>query len=348
MGITKTHQSVGGEHIKALESRKCDPQTCPNVERRGNGHLGHKEILGGNYMKFSPKAKGRVPEKLVRYLCNFLDPNLVADIRADLSRMRLIAMPEGRFDDGLDYECLEEMAQVMAHLEEGKIGEEFVCSVDLAAGNLEGEEVERRRTQVLKDYGQTVFTTIMPKERPVRGPFGEAAIVLKPGAQPVKQRPFHLLGEQKEALTKLIDELMEEGKLEDGISAWSSPAFPVPKKKPGGYRLVVDYRSVNDATITDAHPLPRIEDILQKQGKFKVWSVLDIKYGYHQLPLRKEDRHITCMSTPRGTKQWTVLVMGLKNGGAIFQRMMEWVLRGIECASVYIDDVLVGSDGETM
>ena len=72
-----------------------------------------------------------------------------------------------------------------------------------------------------------------------------------------------------------------------------------------------------------------------------------MKDGYHQVPLRKEDRHITCMTTPRGTKQWTVLVMGLKNGGAIFQRMMEWVLRGVESASVYIDDVIVGSTGET-
>ena len=132
-----------------------------------------------------------------------------------------------------------------------------------------------------------------------------------------------MIGERREALETLIDKFVAEGKLADGVSAWSSPAFPVPKKQPGTYRLVVDYRAVNDATITDAHPLPRIEDILQKQGMCKIWSVLDMREGYHQIPLKKEDRHITCMSTPRGTKQWTVLVMGLKNGGAIFQRMME-------------------------
>ena len=66
------------------------------------------------------------------------------------------------------------------------------------------------------------------------------------------------------------------------------------------------------------------------------------------MPLKKEHKNLTAMSTPRGTKQWTVLVMGLKNGGAIFQRMMEWVLAGLDCANVYIDDVIVGSDGETM
>ena len=129
------------------------------------------------------------------------------------------------------------------------------------------------------------------------------------------------------------------------MSAWSSPSFPVPKKRPGDYRLVVDYRALNAATINDAHPLPLIEDILVAQGKYRMWSVLDMKDGYHQVPLRKEDRHLTNMTTPHGPKQWTVLVMGLKNGGAIFQRMMEWVVKGIEGVNVYMDDVIVGTMG---
>ena len=102
--------------------------------------------------------------------------------------------------------------------------------------------------------------------------------------------------------------------------------MPVPKKTPGAWRLVVDYRRVNEATITDAHPMPLIEDILQRQGAFRVWSVLDMKDGYHQIPLKPEHRHITCMSTPCGTKQWKVLVMGLKNGSTIFQHVMGCVL----------------------
>ena len=57
-------------------------------------------------------------------------------------------------------------------------------------------------------------------------------------------------------------------------------------KKDGKHRFVVDLRAVNDAIVTDAHPLPRIEDILQRQGGFKMWSVLDMKDGYHQVPLR--------------------------------------------------------------
>ena len=54
-----------------------------------------------------------------------------------------------------------------------------------------------------------------------------------------------------------------------------------------------------------------------------------MKDGYHQVPLREDHRYLTCMSTPRGTMQWRVLVMGLKNGIAIFARVMEEVMEGI-------------------
>jgi hypothetical protein len=140
---------------------------------------------------------------------------------------------------------------------------------------------------------------------------------------PVKQRMYQFHGERRAAWSEGIEKMERELKIEDGVSAWSSPSFPVTKKTPGTYRIVVDYQALNDVTVTDAHPLPRIEDILQEQGKHSFWSVLDMRDGYHQVLLRKSDRHLTCMSTPRGKKQWKVLVMGLKNGGVIFQRMMD-------------------------
>ena len=148
-------------------------------------------------------------------------------------------------------------------------------------------------------------------------------------------------------MIKLILDLIAEGKIEKALSAWCSPAFPVAKKTPGAYRIVIDYRKVNDATVTDAEPLPRIEHILANQGKYKIWSVLDLKDGFHQIPIRPECRHITCMSTPVGVFQWKVLPMGLKNASAIFQRVMESVLQEHDYVNVYIDDIIVGSSGDT-
>ena len=336
----------GGDHIKGLRPCLCDVYGCPNVVRKPTGGFGHKWTMP-EFAKKIAALKGMGPPGLVSFLLGGAELVHIFEVRAGLSIMPWVALPQVRFQGEVDEGHLQSLARDLI-LSEGVEGAlSFVRSVVVTGGMLEGDQVQKLREKRLEDFGATVFTTIAPKERPIRGPFGEATIELKPGSEPVKQRRFQIHGEREVALKKLVEGLIADGKLEQGRSAWSSPAFPVPKKKPGEYRLVVDYRALNDVTVNDGHPLPRIEDILQRQGQYKLWSVLDMKDGYHQVPLKKEHRHLTCMTTPVGSLQWTVLVMGLKNGGAIFQRMMEWCLEGIECADVYIDDVIVGSTGET-
>ena len=88
--------------------------------------------------------------------------------------------------------------------------------------------------------------------------------------------------------------------------------------------------------------------MVHRQGSNKVWTVLDLMDGFHQMPLKKEHRYITCMSTPKGTMQWTVVVMGLKNAGIQFQRMMEWVLKDQDHSDPYMDDVITDATGATM
>lgn len=136
---------------------------------------------------------------------------------------------------------------------------------------------------------------------------------------PSQKRPFQMVGERRACWVNFSDQTLAEGKTEPGQRPWYSPKFPVPKKKPGEYRLVVEFSKINDATVVHAQPLPRIGDILQRQGKFRIWSVSDMNRGYHQIPNKEEHRNITCMSTPRGTMRWKVLVKGLKNGNAIFK-----------------------------
>ena len=96
-------------------------------------------------------------------------------------------------------------------------------------------------------------------------------------------------------------------------------------KKGGKWRGVVDFRALKEATVTYSHPLPRIEDILVGQGQRHMFSVMDLKDAFHQVPLLPDSRPCTCTSTPIGTKQWKVVVMGLKNGVPIFQRVVEYV-----------------------
>jgi len=72
---------------------------------------------------------------------------------------------------------------------------------------------------------------------------------------------------------------------------------------------------LNLVTDRDAHPLPRIIDILHRQGEFEIWFKLDLVEGFHQIPLQGEHRDFRCITSGKGVFQLTVLVMGLKNAG---------------------------------
>ena len=79
------------------------------------------------------------------------------------------------------------------------------------------------------------------------------------------------------------------------------------------------------------------------------FTVLDLKHGYHQMPLHLDSRPCTAMSTPLGPMQWKVVPMGAKNGNAAFQRMMEDLLSPVrDCADPCVDDIIIGSGTENM
>ena len=150
--------------------------------------------------------------------------------------------------------------------------DEGICCMNAiiqAAQPMVGDDMEGMKKQNCEEYDGIVFAEKTAGNPPVRGPLGEAEIRLKPGAVPKKQRPFHIVGERRNAMMEILHKLVEERKIEAGVSEWLSPAFPVPKKEPGKYRLVVDYRALNDATLTDTYPLPKIDDIMQRQGEKK-------------------------------------------------------------------------------
>ena len=112
---------------------------------------------------------------------------------------------------------------------------------------------------------------------------------------------------------------------------------------------MLDYRGLNEQTEHDSYSLPLIDTILQKQQKKQIFTVLDLKHGYHQMPLHPDSRPCTAMSTPLGPIQWKVVPMGARNGNAAFQRMMEDLLGPVrDCADPFVDDIIIGSGTENM
>ena len=150
-------------------------------------------------------------------------------------------------------------------------------------------------------------------------------------------------------MKKFLMEFLERGWIQPSDNEWASPAFIVPKKEKGEWRLVVDYRGLNKQTVHDSYSLPPIDSILRKQQKKRIFTVLNLKHGYHQMPLHEDSRPCTAISTPLGPMQWKVVPMGAKNGNAAFQRMMEDLLHSVrDCADPFVDDVIIGSGTEKM
>ena len=212
----------------------------------------------------------------------------------------------------------------------------------------ENLKVAELKEELINAYPR-LFSGVTNKNPPDRGRFGTARIKLKPNPKIYRHREYQLQGDRAEAMKKLSAEFIERGWIEPSDSEWASPAFIVPKKEKGEWRLVVDYRGLNEQTEHDSYLLPLIDTILQKQQKKRNFTVLDLKHGYHQMPLHADFRPCTVMSTPLGPMQWKVVPMGAQNGNAAFQRMMEDLLGPVwDCADPLVDDIIIGSGTEDM
>ena len=210
-------------------------------------------------------------------------------------------------------------------------------------------KIQALRARLKQKYGDTFFSGKPVFPPPVREPYGEAKIRLKQDPRVYRHRKFALRGERKEAIQKLLLDFIERGWLEPCHSEWASPCFVVPKKVAGEWRLVVDYRGLNAQRHHNSYTLPLIEDMLQKQHRRRIFTVIDLKHGYHQMPLAEESRACTAMSTPLGPLQWKVMPMGVTNGNAAFQRMLENLLEPVrDCADHFVDDVIIAPGDPNM
>ena len=124
-------------------------------------------------------------------------------------------------------------------------------------------------------------------------------------------------------------------------SEWAAPIVPI-LKGDGSIRLCGDYKvTVNPVLNVDTYPLPRIEDLFAALSGCKVFSKLDLKHAYLQVPLDEDSKKYTTINTLKGLFQYERLPFGIASAPSLFQRIMENLLSDIPQVSVYLDDILI-------
>ena len=161
---------------------------------------------------------------------------------------------------------------------------------------------------------------------------------------PIAQKPYKVDSEKREIMKKEIKKLKEMGWIRKAHGPWASPVVMV-KKKDGEIRFCVDYRKINAITTTDAHPLPRIEELLEQFSESKWFSSIDLASGYHQIKMKESDIEKTAFTCCFGLYEYIVMPFGLKNAPPTFQRMMNELFMDYlyDWMVVYIDDILIYS-----
>lgn len=151
----------------------------------------------------------------------------------------------------------------------------------------------------------------------------------------------------KKEIEKQINEMLTKNIIEKSDSPYNAPVWVVPKKLDASgqkkWRIVIDFRKLNEQTDRDAYPLPNVDEILDQLGNAKFFSALDLSSGFHQIPMNKDSKKYTAFSTPQGHFHYNRMPFGLKNAPATFQRMMDTALRGLinKHCFVYLDDIII-------
>ena len=109
------------------------------------------------------------------------------------------------------------------------------------------------------------------------------------------------------------------------------------------WRVVIDYRLLNQKVEDDRFPLPNINDIIDSLAGAFYFSHLDLSQGYYQVELEQKSRKYTAFTTNKGQFQMTRLPMGLKTSPSSFSRVMTIAMSGLnfESCFIYLDDLIV-------
>lgn len=205
--------------------------------------------------------------------------------------------------------------------------------------NTPGEKIKLEDMPVISEFPDVFPEELesLPPERKI-----EFKIDLVFGTTPISKTPYRMAPAELKELKVQLQDLLEQGFIHESESPWGAPVLFV-KKKDGSLRLCIDYRGLNAVTIKNKYPLPHIDELFDQLQGAVVFSKLDLRQGYYQLRIRKEDVPKTAFNTRYGHFEFAVMPFGLTNAPSAFMDLMHRVFKPYldRFVVMFIDDILV-------
>lgn len=214
---------------------------------------------------------------------------------------------------------------------------------NLCADIIIGHDILSRHSSVQVQFGGTraplnICSVAMAKVKPVQL-FKNLSPECKPIAIKSRRHSLH----DQQFIESEIQQLLKDGVIEDSTSPWRAQVLVISSPN-HRRRMVVDYsQTINRFTELDAFPLPRIEDIVNRVASYSIYSSLDLKSAYHQVPIDENDKPFTAFEACGKLYQFTRIPFGVRNGVPAFQRMLTDIVRseGLKGVEIYLDDVTI-------
>ena len=165
--------------------------------------------------------------------------------------------------------------------------------------------------------------------------------------EPLYIKQFKIPDIHRKMLEGQVKEWLKLGIIQRSNSKYNSPVFIVPKKEPGQFRFVQDFRQLNQNSLDDKYCMKDVNECIGEIGRAgsTIFTTLDLTSGFWQMPLNKESREYTAFTIPgMGQFEWLVSAMGLKSCPAGFQRLVELAMQNLKNVIVYIDDLILHSN----
>lgn len=163
-----------------------------------------------------------------------------------------------------------------------------------------------------------------------------------PQNPPTFVRNFNLGVNGEEVLWKEVQNMLKAGVIEEAKSHehWNFPAILV-KKKDGTWRVCIDFRKLNERTITIPANIPRIEDLLDLLSRYNFFTKIDLIKGYWQIPIAEESKKYLTFTCKNKRYQFCTMPFGITNAPAIFQQYIEEICSEVGNSVNLIDDIII-------